>query len=118
MFVEFDLLPDLMMRSVQAPIREGTIESWAADLEAGGLATRHIGPDCVPESLSLAAMLASDAWRFAERMGLIDADGPTARGVQVAMLIECDERHREERLRGVCGRDWKPTFQAGVECRY
>ena len=80
MFVEFDLLPDLMMRSVQAPIREGTIESWAADLEAGGLETRHIGPDCVPESLSLAAMLASDAWRFAERMGLIDADGPTARG--------------------------------------
>ena len=55
----------------------------------------------MPDSFSLAAMLASDAWRFAERMGSIDADGPTARGVQVAMLIECDERHREERLRKV-----------------
>ena len=54
-------------------------------------------------------MLASDAWRFAER----DADGPTARGrgVQVAMLIECDERHREERLRKVLREGLKANLQ-------
>ena len=99
MFVDFELLPDLMMRSVRS--REDTIESWTTHLEAAGFDARHIDPESVPGSLSLAAMLASDAWRFAERMGLIDVDGPTAGGVQVAMLIECDERHREERLRRV-----------------
>ena len=101
MFVDFDLLPDLMSRSVQMQTREETSESWTAHLEAVGFEARHIDPDSVPEPLSLAAMLASDAWRFAERMGLIDADGPTAKGVQVAKLTECDERHREERLRRV-----------------
>ena len=100
-FVDFDLLPDLMMRSVQARTREGTIESWTAHLEAVGFEVLHIDPECVPESLSLAAMLVSDAWRFSERMGLIGVDGPTPGGVQVAMLTECDEQHREERLRKV-----------------
>ena len=100
-FVDFDLLPALMAGAAHTGARERTIEVWTIHLETIGLETRHIDPDCVQESLSLAAMLASDAWRFAERMGLIDADGPTARGVQVAMLIECDERHREERLRKV-----------------
>ena len=78
-FVDFDLLPDLMARSVQTRTRERTIESWTTHLEAVGFEARHIDPESVPESLSLAAMLASDAWRFAERMGLIDVDGPTAR---------------------------------------
>ena len=98
-FVDFDLLPYLMTTCVRS--REETIESWTAHLEAVGFEARHIDPESVPESLSRAAMLASDAWRFAERMGLIDVDGPTSGGVQVAMLIECDERHREERLRKV-----------------
>ena len=101
MFVDFGLLPDLMMRCVQARTREGTIEAWTAHLEAVGFEARHIDPESVPESLSLAATLASDAWRFAERMGLIDVDGPTPGGVQVAMLTECDEPHRGECLRSV-----------------
>ena len=98
-FVDFDLLPDLMARSVQTRTRERTIESWTTHLEAVGFGARHIDPDCVPESLSLAAMLASDAWPFAERMGLIDANGPTPTGVKVAMLNDCDEPIREERFR-------------------
>ena len=98
-FVDFDLLPYLMTTCVRS--REDTIESWMIHLEAVGFEARHIDPDSVPEPLSLAAMLASDAWRFAERMGLIDVDGPTPGGMQVAMLNDCDERHREERLRRV-----------------
>ena len=98
-FVDFDLLPYLMTTCVRS--REDTIESWTTHLETFGFEARHIDPESVPQSLSLAAMLASDAWRFSERMGLIDVDGPTTRGVQFALLIECDERHREERLRKV-----------------
>ena len=100
-FLDFHLLPDLMATSLQTLTREGTIESWTADLEAGGFEARHIDPESVPESLSLAAMLASDAWRFAERMGLINVDGPTPTGVKVAMLNDCDEPHRGECLRDV-----------------
>ena len=108
-FVDFDLLPYLMTTCVRS--REDTIESWMIHLEAVGFEARRIDPDSVPEPLSLAAMLASDAWRFAERMGLIDADGPTAKGVRVALLIECDERHREERLRDVLRKGLKANLQ-------
>ena len=101
MFVDFDLLPELLSRSVRTRTREDTIESWTTHLEAAGFDARHIDPECVPEALSLAAMLASDAWRFAEHMGLIDADGPTASGVRFAMLTEFDEPHRGECLRSV-----------------
>ena len=73
-FVDFDLLPDLMSRSVQMQTREETIESWTAHLEAAGFDARHIDPEGVPESLSLAAMLASDAWRFSERIPLCQHD--------------------------------------------
>ena len=110
-FVDFDLLPDLMSRSVKEQTREETIESWAAHLEAVGFEVRHIDPECVPESLSLAAMFASDAWRFAERMGLIDDTGPTPRVVRVAMLNDCDEPLQKERLRDLLRKGLEANLQ-------
>ena len=96
-FMEFHLLPNLMAKSTRS--RGDTITSWTTHFEAVGFEARHVDPASVPESLSLSPMLASDAWRFAERIGLIDANGATATGREIAALTDREERHRDSRLR-------------------
>ena len=82
-------------------------------LEAFGFETRHIDPDCVPESLSLAAMVASDAWRFAERMHLVNTEGPTPKGLEIGTLADGGEQYRNESLRCVL----RPGVEANLRGR-
>ena len=44
-FVDFRLLPDLIMRSEQTRTREGTIKSCTTHLESAGFETPHIDPE-------------------------------------------------------------------------
>lgn len=73
-FVDFDLLPDLLAKAVNG--RAATISAWSALLTAAGFENEHLDADAVPDDQDEADRTAADAWRFSERMGLI---GPEAR---------------------------------------
>ena len=87
-FVDFDLLPDLLGNASGA--RSETVAAWSALLTAAGFENEHLDADAVPDDQDEADRTAADAWRFAERMGLIGPDGPTADGRGAAALARLD----------------------------
>ena len=87
-FVDFDLLPALLSIAEKTATREQTAAAWSALLQTTGFQARHIDPDELPAGMSVADSLAADAWRFAERLGWIGADGLTDAGWRVATLGE------------------------------
>lgn len=95
-FVDFDLLPDLLANAGGG--RAETVAAWSALLTAAGFENEHLDADAVPDDQDEADRTAADAWRFAERMGLIGPDGPTADGRDVAALIGLDGERRRETL--------------------
>ena len=46
----------------------------------------HIDPEHGPEGISVADSVAADAWRFAERMALIDSTALTPEGRRLVSL--------------------------------
>ena len=95
-FVDFDLLPDLLGNVSGA--RSETVAAWSALLTAAGFENEHLDADAVPDDQDEADRTAADAWRFAERMGLIGPDGPTADGRGAAALARLDRERRREAL--------------------
>ena len=86
-FVDFDLLPELLqMAAAGAGSREGVTSDWSARLERGGFTDADIDPEDGPERISVADSVAADAWRFAERMALIDSTGLTPEGRRLVSL--------------------------------
>ena len=97
-FVDFDLLPSLLVRAERSGGRERTTADWSNWLGASGFEQEHVDPDELPAGLSVADSLAADAWRFAERMGFIDPVGLTEDGRQIAALSGLEAGHRHEEL--------------------
>ena len=87
-FVDFDHLPALLSIAEKLATREQTTAAWSALLENTGFQARHIDPDELPAGMSVADGVAADAWRFAERLGWIGADGLPDAGCRVATLGE------------------------------
>ena len=102
-FVDFDLLPDLLASVADG--RAETIAAWSALLAAAGLENEHLDADGVQDDRVDADRVAADAWRFAERMGLIGACGATADGRDVAALAGLARERRRERLAPVLTED-------------
>ena len=97
-FLDFDLLPRLLARAETAGGRANTVADWSALLDQAGFKESHIDPDELPAGMSSADRAAADAWRFAERIGLVDPGGPTADGRETAALAEMDREQRHEVL--------------------
>ena len=95
-FVDFDLLPDLLASVADG--RPETIAAWSALLAAAGFEHDHLDADGPSDEQMDASRVAADAWRFAERMGLIGACGATANGRDVAALAGLDRERRREPL--------------------
>ena len=95
-FVDFDLLADLLAKATDG--RAETIAAWSALLTAGGFENEHLDADAVPDDQDEADRTAADAWRFAERMGLIGPDGPTADGRGAGALTRLGRERRREAL--------------------
>ena len=87
-FVDFDHLPALLSIAERTAKREETTGAWSVLLENTGFQARHIDPDELPAGMAVADGVAADAWRFAERLGWIGADGLTDAGWRVATLGE------------------------------
>ena len=75
-----------------------TIPAWSALLTATGSENEHLDADAVPDDQDEADRTAADAWRFAERMGLIGAGGPIGDGGGAAALAGLDRKRRREVL--------------------
>ena len=87
-FLDFDLLSALLSIAEKPATREQTTAAWSALLQKTGFQARHIDPDELPAGMSVADGVAADAWRFAERLGWIGADGLADAGWRVATLGE------------------------------
>ena len=97
-FLDFDLIPPLLARAEATSGRDETVAAWSAYLDAVGFEDAHLDPDDFPSGMSAGDCMAADAWRFAERMGFIDSNGPTADGRTVAALVETASDRRREAL--------------------
>ena len=87
LFVDFDLLPELLQIAAAGDgSREGVTSDWSARLERGGFTDADIDPEDGPERISVADSVAADAWRFAERMALLDSAGLTPEGRRLVSL--------------------------------
>ena len=95
-FVDFDLLPDLLANVAGG--RAETIAAWSALLAAAGFENEHLDADGAPDEHIDAERVAADAWRFAQRTGLIGACGATADGRAVAALAGLDREQRRGAL--------------------
>ena len=103
-FVDFDHLPRLLASAEATSDRIQTVAAWSAFLAEVGFEEAHIDPDEFPAGMSAADCMAADAWRFAERMGLIESSGPTAAGRDVAALAETAPDRRREALAAMLAR--------------
>ena len=103
-FVDFDLLPRLLARAELTSDRVETIADWSAFLDQVGFEDAHLDPDEFPAGMSAADCIAADAWRFAERMGLIGANGPMTDGRELAALAETAPDRRRETLASMIAR--------------
>ena len=97
-FLDFDLLPRLLERAETTGTRASTVANWSAYLDEAGFEDAHIDPDEFPNGMSVADCMAADAWRCAERMGLIESTGLTSDGREVAALAELEPERRRETL--------------------
>ena len=87
-FVDFDLMPLLLIRAKGTGGRDATIKDWTNYLAEVGFESAHIEQDA--PNTPLAPRVAADAWRFAERMELLDVDGLTRTGREIASLAAQD----------------------------
>ena len=83
-FADFDLIPLLLTRAKATGDRDATIKEWTNYLAEVGFESAHIEHDA--PNTPLAPRVAADAWRFAERMELLDVDGITPTGEESASL--------------------------------
>ena len=83
-FADFDLIPLLLTRAKDTGDRDATIKDWTNYLSEVGFESTHIEQD--DANTPLAPRVAADAWRFAERMGLLDVNGLTRTGEESASL--------------------------------
>ena len=97
-FLDFDLLPALLVRAERTGARAETTDDWAVWLSAAGFERKHVGPDDLPAGMSISDVMAADAWRFAERMGFIDPGGLSEDGRQIAALSGLDASRRRDEL--------------------
>ena len=98
-FVDFDLLPSLLARAERGEV--GRVEitaAWSTYLDSVGFNQSHLDPDEFPSGMSAADCTAADAWRFAERLGLIGPSGPTVGGLQITALAEMESGRRRDAL--------------------
>ena len=98
-FVDFDLLPSLLARAERGEV--GRVEitaAWSTYLDSVGFNQSHLDPDEFPLGMSAADCTAADAWRFAERLGLIGPSGPTVGGFQITALAEMESGRRRDAL--------------------
>ena len=108
LFVDFDLLPDLLADLGQRPGDRGdAIPRWAAFLEAAGFDARAIDPDEHPVPQPAATLAAEGAWRLAERLGFAVAGGLSDAGREVAAFARLDPSRRREAM--------APVLAQGVE---
>ena len=115
-FVDFDLLPALLRKADKLSGREQVQACWAELLAETGYSSdfqRNDGdtPDAV-------AGLASDAWRFANLMGLLTDGGLTSAGRLVAdgavELSQALTQGIEKHLVGQGGIEILPLLQSGA----
>ena len=106
-FVDFDLLPDLLAGLDQTSERTAVVARWSAFLEASGLDSRAIDPDEFPVGQPAATLAADGAWRLAERLGFIASGTLPDLGREVAAFAELDSAGRRESL--------VPVLAKGVE---
>ena len=66
--------------------REEVTSDWSRHLDQHGFNSAHIDKSDVTRGASVAAAVAADAWRFSERLGLIDSDGVTPEGSRLSAL--------------------------------
>ena len=83
-FADFDLIPLLLIRAKDTGDRDATIKDWTSHLAEVGFESTHIEQD--DANTPLAPRVAADAWRFSERIGLLDVDGLTRTGREIASL--------------------------------
>ena len=87
LFLDFVLLPELLALAVAGDgAREQVTVDWSERFQRSGFSHEYIDEDDVTGSEADA--VAADAWRFAERMGLIDSEGMTAEGARLVALTE------------------------------
>ena len=99
LFVDFDLLPDLLADLGETPGDRGeAIPRWAALLEAAGFDGRAIDPHEYPVPQPPATLAAEGAWRLAGRLGFTLAGDLTDAGRAVAAFAPLDPSHRRETL--------------------
>ena len=85
-FVNFDLLQALLTLADQTGTREETTAAWSAFLRETGFEASHVDPDELPAGTAPVDRIAADAWRFAERLGWIEAGRLTDDGGRVAAI--------------------------------
>lgn len=104
-FVDFDLLPDLLSLAAAGNLsREEATEDWSRHLFQHGISHAHIDQD-VSDSGDVLVAVSADAWRFCERMGLIGTDGVTPEGRRlVAMAASGKGTDLREAISGVLRR--------------
>ena len=108
LFVDFDLLPDLLADLGQnLGDRADAIPRWAAFLEAAGFDARTIDPDEHRVPQPAATLAAEGAWRLAERMGLTVAGDLADAGREVAAFATLPPSRRRDAL--------APMLAQGVE---
>ena len=83
-FLDFDVLPDLLVRAESFDSPEETIEDWANWLDWHGFEDGHLDPDELPPDVSAVQSIAADAYHFCELMGYIDSKWLTEWGLRVA----------------------------------
>ena len=74
--------------------RSETTADWAWWLEGVGFEQGQVDPAELPGGMTVVDSMAAGAWRFAERMAFIGADGLADAGRRVAGLatLDCDQR--------------------------
>ncbi len=104
-FVDFDLLPDLLADLGQRPgERSEAIARWAAFLEAAGFDGRAIDPHESPIPQPPSTLAAEGAWRFAERLGFTVAGDLTVAGRRAAAFAALDSSRRRDALARIAHR--------------
>ena len=85
-FVDFDLLHALLSLAGRNGTREEITAAWSAFLRDAGFEASHMDPDELPAGTAPVDRIAADAWRFAERLGWIEAGRLTDDGGRVAAI--------------------------------
>ena len=98
-FAEFWLLPDLLALPGSG---DGPPAAWADLLSEHGYNMDHVFDEDLPPGPDVASVMAQDAWRIADWLELIDADGLTVPGRGIAAVAEVASRSRTEAV-------WEPA---------